>query len=138
MSSTRVLAYGALLGSIFGWMGLTGCIALAAPMVIKSMKGSETSTATVIIDESPADVYAQALATIDDRGYTMIERKDDANFFIEATRKGKNATFQAIPLDGDETQAILTIENDEDAQAMNQALQGLVEVCSRLGVQCQQ
>ena len=137
MSKMRLSIRGALSVWILGSMiALTGCIALAAPMVIKAMKGSETSTATVVINKEPATVYAQAVATIKERGYTKINKQDDAKFFIEGTKSGKNATFQATPLGTNQTQVILTIENDEDEQVLNQALQGLMEVCSRLGVQC--
>ncbi len=119
-------------------IGLAGCVVALAPMVIKSMKGSETSTATVLINEDAAKVYAEAVKAIKKRGYTEIKKKDEAKFFIEGIKKGKNVTFQATSVGSNQNQVILTIENDKEAKVLNEAVQALMEVCRQLGLQCQQ
>ena len=95
-------------------------------------------TATVLINEDAAKVYAEAVKAIKKRGYTKIKKKDDAKFFIEGIKKGKNATFQATSVGSNQTQVILTIENDKEAKVLNEAVQALMEVCRQLGLQCQQ
>ena len=134
-SSIRLALLVGILGST---VALTGCILFAVPKIVSAMKGSKTSTATVVIDEEPRTVYVQAVAIIKERGYTRITKQDDAKFFVEGTRDGKNATFQATGIGANQTQVILTIENDEGEQALNNALQGVMDLCRRLDVECQQ
>lgn len=119
-------------------IGLAGCVIALAPLIINSMKGSETSTATVLINEDAAKVYAEAVKAIKKRGYTEIKKKDDVKFYIEGIKKGKNATFQATSVGFNQTQVILTIENDKEAKVLNEAVQALMEVCRQLGLQCRQ
>ena len=119
-------------------IGLAGCVVALAPLIINSMKGSETSTATVLINEDAAKVYAEAVKAIKKRGYTEIKKKDDVKFYIEGIKKGKNATFQATSVGSNQTQVILTIENDKEAKVLNEAVQALMEVCRQLGLQCRQ
>ncbi len=96
-------------------IGLAGCVVALAPLIINAMKGSETSTATVLINEDAAKVYAEAVKAIKKRGYTEIKKNNDAKFYIEGIKKGKNATFQATFVGSNQTQVILTIENDMQA-----------------------
>ena len=63
---------------------------------------------------------------------------DDAKYFVEGTRKGKSATLQVIPVESNESRIIITIENDKDATGINEAVEGLVQICRDLGVQCQE
>lgn len=117
-----------------------GCIA-AVPVVIYAMKGKKHSTATVLINEDADKIYAVAIETIKQRGYTQIVEQDPKERYIEGNRGGKHATFQAIP-EGKQTRAILTMEKDKEQKekknlALEEAVQGLMEVCQKLGLECQ-
>ena len=96
----------------------------AVPLIIQATRGSTTSTATVLINRDAATVYAEAVKAVNQRGYTQITKKDDAKYFLEGTRKGKNATLQVIPVGSDQSRIIITIENDNDATGINQAVEG--------------
>ena len=43
-----------------------------------------------------------------------------------------------IPVERNESRIIITIENDKDATGINEAVEGLVQICRELGVQCQE
>jgi hypothetical protein len=117
---------------------LFGCLIAAVPLIIHATRGSSTSTATVLINRDAATVYADAVKIVKQRGYTQITRQDDAKYFLEGTRKGKSATLQVIPVESNESRIIITIENDKDATGINEAVEGLVETCRQLGVQCEE
>ncbi len=93
------------------------------PLIIYATRGSTTSTATVLINRDAATVYAEAVKTVKQRGYTQITKQDDAKYFLEGTRKGKNATLQVIPVGSDQSRIIITIENDKDATGINEAVE---------------
>ena len=115
-----------------------GCILAAVPLIIYATRGSSTSTATVLINRDAATVYADAVKVVKQRGYTQITKQDDAKYFLEGTRKGKSATLEVIPVESNESRIIITIENDKDATGINEAVEGLVQICRDLGVQCQE
>lgn len=119
-------------------IAVAGCLLLAAPYVINAAKGSSTSTATVLIGRDAATVYADAVEVVRQRGYTQINRQDDARYFLEGTRKGKKATLQVAAVGSDRSRVIITIENDEYARDINEAVETLLQTCRRLGVQCQE
>jgi hypothetical protein len=117
---------------------LSGCIVAAVPLIIYATRGSSTSTATVLINRDASTVYADAVKTVKQRGFTQITKQDDAKYFLEGARKGKNATLQVIPVGSDQSRIIITIENDKDATGINEAVEALVQTCHQLGVQCQE
>ena len=117
---------------------LFGCIVLAVPLIIQATRGSTTSTATVLINRDATTVYAEAVKTVKQRGYTQITKQDDAKYFLEGTRKGKNATLQVIPVGSDQSRIIITIENDKDATGINEAVEGLQQTCRQLGLRCEE
>lgn len=117
---------------------LVGCLVAAVPLIINATKGSSTSTATVLINRDAATVYADAVKTIKQRGYTQITKQDDAKHFLEGTRKGKNATLQVAAVGSDQSRVIITIENDKDAKDINEAVEALMQTCRQLGVPCQE
>jgi hypothetical protein len=117
---------------------LLGCIVAAVPLIIQATRGTSTSTATVLINRDAATVYADAVKVVKQRGFTQIAKQDDAKYFLEGTRKGKNATLQVIPVGSDQSRVIITIENDKDATGINEAVEALVQTCRQLGVQCQE
>ena len=117
---------------------LSGCIVAAVPLIIYATSGSSTSTATVLIDRDAATVYAEAVKVVNQRGFTQIAKKDDAKYFLEGTRKGKNATLQVIPVGSDQSRIIITIEKDKDATGINEAVEGLVQTCRQLGFRCEE
>jgi len=117
---------------------LVGCLLAVVPLIINATKGSSTSTATVLINRDAATVYADAMKAIKQRGYTQITKQDDAKYFLEGTRKGKNATLQVAAVGSDESRVIITIENDKDARDINEAVEALTQTCRQLGVQCQE
>ena len=119
-------------------LSLCGCILVAVPLIIYATRGSSTSTATVLINRDAATVYADAVTVVKQRGFTQITKQDDAKYFVEGTRKGKSATLQVIPVESNESRIIITIENDKDATGINEAVEGLVQICRDLGVQCQE
>ena len=108
---------------MFFTLTLFGCIVAAVPLIIHATRGSSTSTATVLINRDAATVYAEAVKTVKQRGYTQITKQDDAKYFLEGTRKGKNATLQVIPVGSDQSRIIITIENDKDATGINEAVE---------------
>ena len=116
---------------------LFGCI-VAVPLIIQATRGSTTSTATVLINGDAATVYAEAVKTVKQRGYTQITTQDNAKYFLEGTRKGKNATLQVIPVGSDQSRIIITIENDKDATGINEAVEGLQQTCRELGLRCEE
>lgn len=117
---------------------LFGCLIAAVPLIIQATRGSNTSTATVLINRDAATVYANAVKTINQRGYTQITKQDNAKYFLEGTRKGKNATLQVIPVGSDQSRIIVTIENDPGAGDTNEAAQALLQTCSQLGFRCEE
>ena len=117
---------------------LFGCILAAVPLIIHATRGSSTSTATVLINRDAATVYADAVKAVKQRGYTEITKQDDAKYFLEGTRKGKNATQQVIPVGSDQSRIIITIENDKDTTGINEALEALVEACRQLSLRCEE
>jgi len=117
---------------------LFGCILAAVPLIIHATRGSSTSTATVLINRDAATVYADAVKAVKQRGYTEITKQDDAKYFLEGTRKGKNATLQVIPVGSDQSRIIITIENDKDTTGINEALEALVETCRQLSLRCEE
>jgi isopentenyl diphosphate isomerase/L-lactate dehydrogenase-like FMN-dependent dehydrogenase len=116
---------------------LFGCI-VAVPLIIQATRGSTTSTATVLINRDAATVYAEAVKTVKQRGYTQITKQDNAKYFLEGTGKGKNATLQVIPVGSDQSRIIITIENDKDATVINEAVEGLQQTCHELGLRCEE
>jgi hypothetical protein len=117
---------------------LFGCILAAVPLIIHATRGSSTSTATVLINRDAATVYADAVKAVKQRGYTEITKQDDAKYFLEGTRKGKNATLQVIPVGSDQSRIIITIENDKDTTGINEAVEALVETCRQLSLRCEE
>lgn len=117
---------------------LVGCLVAAVPLIINATKGSSTSTATVLINRDAGMVYADAVKAIKQRGYTQITKQDDAKYFLEGTRKGKNATLQVAAVGSDQSRVIITIENDKEAKDINEAVEALMQTCRQLGVQCQE
>jgi hypothetical protein len=125
-------------GTMFFALTLLGCIVAAVPLIIYATRGSSTSTATVLIDRDAATVYANAVKVVNQRGFTQIAKRDDAKYFLEGTRKGKNATLQVIPVGSNQSRVIITIETDKDATGINEAVEGLVQTCRQLGFQCEE
>jgi hypothetical protein len=117
---------------------LFGCLVAAVPMIINATKGSSTSTATVLINRDAATVYADAVKVIKQRGYTKITKQDNANYFLEGVRKGKNATLQVAAVGSNQSRVIITIENDKEGKDINEAVQALMQTCRQLGVQCRE
>jgi hypothetical protein len=117
---------------------LFGCLVAAVPMIINATKGSSISTATVLINRDAATVYADAVKVIKQRGYTKITKQDNANYFLEGVRKGKNATLKVAAVGSNQSRVIITIENDKEAKDINEAVQALMQTCRQLGVQCQE
>ncbi len=123
---------------MFFALSLFGCIVAAVPLIINATKGSSTSTATVLINRDAATVYADAVKAVKQRGYTQITKQDDAKYFLEGTRKGKHATLQVAAVASDQSRIIITIENDKDAKAINEAVETLMQTCRQLNVQCKE
>ena len=117
---------------------LLGCLLAAVPLIIHATRGSSTSTATVLINRDAATVYADAVRVVKQRGFTQITKQDDAKYFLEGTRKGKNATLQVVAVGSDQSRIIITIENDKDATGINEAVDALVQTCRQLGVRCEE
>ncbi len=115
-----------------------GCLVAAVPYIINATQGSSTSTATVLINQDAAMVYADAVKAIKQRGYTQITKQDDTKYFLEGTRKGKNATLKVDAVGSNQSRIIITIENDKEAKEINEAVQALMQTCRQLGVQCQE
>jgi uncharacterized protein YpmB len=129
---------GFVLPALFFTLTLSGCIVAAVPLIIYATSGSTTSTATVLINRDAATVYAEAVKTVKQRGFTQLTKQDDAKYFLEGTRKGKNATLQVIPIESDQSRIIITIEKDKDATGINEAVEGLVQTCRQLGFRCEE
>lgn len=117
---------------------LFGCLIAAVPLIINATKGSSTSTATVLINRDAATVYAAAVKAINQRGFTQITKRDDAKYFVEGTRKGKNATLQVVPVESNQSRIIITIENDPSGGDINEAVEAALQSCRQLGVQCEE
>jgi hypothetical protein len=82
-----------------------------------------------LVNRDAATVYADAVKTVKQRGFTRITKQDDKKYFLEGTRKGKNATLQVIPVGSDQRRIIVTIEKDKDTTGINEAVEGLVQTC---------
>ena len=138
MVTNKVL--GSVLSACMMFLTLTlcGCIVAAVPLIIYATRGSTNSTATVLINQDAATVYAEAVKTVKQRGYAQVTKQDDTKYFLEGTRKGKNATLQVIPVGSDQSRIIITIENDKDATGINEAVEALVETCRQLGFRCEE
>ena len=91
-----------------------------------------------MINREAATVYADAVKAVKQRGYTQITKQDDAKYFLEGTRKGKNATLQVAAVGRDQSRIIVTIENDKDTTGKNEAVEALMQVCRQLGVRCEE
>ncbi len=123
---------------MFFGLSLFGCIVAAVPLIINATQGSNTSTATVLINRDAPTVYADAVKAVKQRGYTQITKQDVARYFLEGTRKGKHATLQVAAAGTDQSRVIITIENDKDAKAINEAVETLMQTCRQLNVQCKE
>ena len=123
---------------VVGALTLVGCVLAAVPLIIQATKGSNTSTATVLINRDAATVYADAVKVIKQRGYTQITKQDDARYFLEGMRKGKHATLRVAAVARDQSRIIITIENDKGARDINEAVEALMQTCRQLGVQCEE
>ena len=78
---------------------LSGCIVAAVPLIIYATRGSTTSTVTVLINRDAATVYAEAVKTVKQRGFTQLTKQDDAKNFLEGTRKGEERELcKSFPL----------------------------------------
>lgn len=128
----------ALTASMVIFATLFGCVLAAVPLIINATRGSNTSTATVLINRDAATVYADAVKVIKQRGYTQITKQDDARYFLEGTRRGKHATLQVAAVRRDQSRVIITIEKDKDAKDINEAVEALMQTCRQLGVQCEE
>jgi hypothetical protein len=117
---------------------LLGCIVAAVPLIIQATRGSTTSTATVLTNRDAASVYADAVKVIRQRGFTQIAKQDDAKYFLEGTRKGRNATLQVIPVGSNQSRIIITIENDKDATGINEAVEVVMQTCRQLDLRCEE
>ena len=113
-----------------------GCLIAAVPLIINATQGSRTSTATVLINRDAATVYAEAVRAVKQRGYTQITKQDDAKYFLEGTRKGKDATLQVAAVGSGQSRIIITIENDNDGKDTNEAVEAVLQTCRQLGLQC--
>jgi hypothetical protein len=110
MVTNKVLGFVLSACMMFFALTLLGCIVAAVPLIIQATRGSTTSTATVLTNRDAASVYADAVKVIKQRGFTQIAKQDDAKYFLEGTRKGRNATLQVIPVASNQSRIILTIE----------------------------
>jgi hypothetical protein len=117
---------------------LFGCIVAAVPLIIHATRGSTTSTATVLVNRDAPTVYTEAVKTVKQRGFTQITKQDDAKYFLEGTRKGRNATLQVIPVGSDQSRIIITVENDKEATGINEAVEGLGQTCRQMGFRCEE
>ena len=117
---------------------LFGCLIAAVPLIINATKGSNTSTATVLVKRDAASVYAEAVKAVRQRGYTQIIKQDNAKYFLEGTRNGKDATLQVAAVGSDQSRIIVTIENDKEGEDINEAVEAVMQTCRLLRVQCQE
>jgi hypothetical protein len=138
VSNKALKAYALPASMVIFALALFGCVLAAVPLIINATKGSNTSTATVLINRDAATVYADAVKVIKQRGYTQITKQDEASYFLEGTRKGKHATLQVAAVGRDQSRIIITIENDKDSKDINEALEALVQTCRQLGVRCEE
>jgi hypothetical protein len=138
MVTNKVLGFVLSACMMFFGPTLLGCIVAAVPLIIQATRGSTTSTATVLTNRDAASVYADAVKVIKQRGFTQIAKQDDANYFLEGTRKGRNATLQVIPVESNQSRIILTIENDKDATGINEAVEVVMQTCRQLGLRCEE
>jgi hypothetical protein len=138
MVTNKVLGFVLSACMMFFALTLLGCIVAAVPLIIQATRGSTTSTATVLTNRDAASVYADAVKVIRQRGFTQIAKQDDAKYFLEGTRKGRNATLQVIPVGSNQSRIIITIENDKDATGINEAVEVVMQTCRQLGLRCEE
>jgi hypothetical protein len=138
MVTNKVLGFVLSACMMFFALTLLGCIVAAVPLIIQATRGSNTSTATVLTNRDAASVYADAVKVIRQRGFTQIAKQDDAKYFLEGTRKGRNATLQVIPVGSNQSRIIITIENDKDATGINEAVEVVMQTCRQLGLRCEE
>lgn len=118
-------------------LALFGCVA-AVPLIIVAVQGDEESTATLAVDRDAATVYAESVEWIKARGVSKVTKEDPANYFVEGTRKGKNASVKVEAVGPNQSRIVIAIEDDEDKTALNEAIAAAKELCSDLGLQCQE
>jgi hypothetical protein len=138
MVTNKVLGFVLSACMMFFALTLLGCIVAAVPLIIQATRGSNTSTATVLTNRDAASVYADAVKVVKQRGFTQIAKQDDAKYFLEGTRKGRNATLQVIPVGSNQSRIIITIENDKDATGINEAVEVVMQTCRQLGLRCEE
>jgi hypothetical protein len=138
MVTNKVLGFVLSACMMFFALTLLGCIVAAVPLIIQATRGSTTSTATVLTHRDAASVYADAVKVVKQRGFTQIAKQDDAKYFLEGTRKGRNATLQVIPVGSNQSRIIITIENDKDATGINEAVEVVMQTCRQLGLRCEE
>jgi hypothetical protein len=138
MVTNKVLGFVLSACMMFFALTLLGCIVAAVPLIIHATRGSSTSTATVLVNRDAASVYVDAMKVVKQRGFTQVVKQDDAKYFLEGTRKGKNATLQVIPVGSDQSRIIITVENDKDATGINEAVEATVQICRQLGLRCEE
>ncbi len=116
---------------------LFGCVA-ALPLIINSSKGDDKSTATLTVNRDAATFYADVVKSIKARGVAEITKEDPANYIVEGTRKGKNASLKVEAVGPDQSRMVITIEDDNEEAALDEAVASAKEICSDLGLECQE
>jgi hypothetical protein len=138
MVTNKVLGFVLSACVMFFALTVLGCIVAAVPLIIQATRGSNTSTATVLVNRDAASVYADAVKVVKQRGFTQIAKQDNAKYFLEGTRKGRNATLQVIPIESNQSRIIITTENDKDATGINEAVEVVMQTCRQLGLRCEE
>ena len=116
-------------------LALFGCIA-AAPIIMEAM--DDKSTATLTVNRDAETLYADVVKSVKARGITTITKEDPDNFYLEGTRKGKKASLKIKSVESDKSQMVITIEEDEEKTALKEVVAATKEICSDLGLQCQE
>ena len=114
---------------------LFGCVA-AVPLVINAL--DDKSTAALTVNRDAATFYADAVKSIKARGVSKITKEDPANYYLEATRKGKNVSLKVESVEPNQSRMLITIEDDKDKVALSEVIASAKEICSDLGLQCQE
>ena len=124
-----------VLSLIIGASGtLSGCLVVAVPLIVKTLKSGHT--ATVEVKPPPEEVYAAMLRVVASTPDVELVKRDDAKHIVEAKRGKDRATGTAALQDNGYTKLTVTARAGEKGQDDKGLAKALIEkVCAELGVQ---
>lgn len=105
---------------------------------MKSKLSGSTDVATVTLDVKTFKVYAAVIDTVTSNKKFSIEKRDDVKRIVEFTNSKYKVSMQIDSLASEKSRITVSAAHAEnsDKQAVDIAVNAIVAVCKKLGLQC--